>query len=440
MKKKIVSLLMTGVLAAAMLAGCGSQEAPAEAAPTEAPAAEQEAAPAAEPAAEEAAAEDVDYGSGEIKVWVAENAVAFTNDQLAAFTGAHPEFAGYTFTVEPVGEGDAANNMINDVTAGADIYTFAQDQLARLVTAGAIESVLDENAEVLKAENDPNAIAASTVGGTLYAYPITSDNTFFLYYDKSVVTDPSTLEGVVEQCEAAGKNFYFQIDSAWYNSAFFYATGCKLDYETDDEGNFTKSDVTYASDEGLVAMREMAELAASSAFQNGSSIDQGTNIGAIVDGTWDSEAAKNLFGDNMGCAALPTFTGSDGNTYQLSGMGGYKLLGVKPQEDDNKLAVCDAAALFLSSEEVQLARYQELGWGPSNTAAFNSAEVQADPVIVAVATQMTYAKPQLQYPEAFWNAAGSLGGDLVSKTLTADSSDDDLKAALDAVQAQLVVE
>ncbi len=440
MKKKIVSLLMTGVLAAAMLAGCGSQEAPAEAAPTEAPAAEQEAAPAAEPAAEEAAAEDVDYGSGEIKVWVAENAVDFTNDQLAAFTGAHPEFAGYTFTVEPVGEGDAANNMINDVTAGADIYTFAQDQLARLVTAGAIESVLDENAEVLKAENDPNAIAASTVGGTLYAYPITSDNTFFLYYDKSVVTDPSTLEGVVEQCEAAGKNFYFQIDSAWYNSAFFYATGCKLDYETDDEGNFTKSDVTYASDEGLVAMREMAELAASSAFQNGSSIDQGTNIGAIVDGTWDSEAAKNLFGDNLGCAALPTFTGSDGKTYQLSGMGGYKLLGVKPQEDDNKLAVCDAAALFLSSEEVQLARYQELGWGPSNTAAFNSAEVQADPVIVAVATQMTYAKPQLQYPEAFWSAAGSLGGDLVSKTLTADSSDDDLKAALDAVQAQLVVE
>ncbi len=441
MKKKIVALLTTGVLAASMLAGCGSTgatEAAPAAAEEAAPAAAEEAAPAA---AEEAApAEDIDYGTGEIKVWVAEAAVDFTIDKLAEFTAENPQFAGYSFTVEPVGEGDAANNMINDVTAGADIFTFAQDQLARLVTAGAVESVLDENADVLSKENDSNAIAAATVGGVLYAYPITSDNTFFLYYDKSVVTDPSTLEGVLEQCEKAGKNFYFQVDSAWYNSSFFYATGCKLDYTTDDEGNFTGSDVTYASDEGLVAFREMADMVASSAFQNGSSIDNGTNIGAIVDGTWDSEAAKNLFGDNMGCAALPTFTGSDGKTYQMSGMGGYKLLGVKPQEDDNKLAVCDAAALFLSSEDVQLARYQELGWGPSNLAAFNSAEVQADPVIVAVSTQMTYAKPQLQYPEAFWSAAGSLGGDLVSKTLTADSSDDDLKAALDAVQAQLVVE
>ncbi|MCR4586835.1 MAG: extracellular solute-binding protein [Lachnospiraceae bacterium] len=441
MKKKLVSLLMTGVLATAMLAGCGSAEVQEAASTAESAVAEvSEAAEVAESVVEEVAEEVTDYGTGDIKVWVAEAAVDFTIAQLAEFTAANPQFAGYTFTVEPVGEGDAANNMINDVTAGADVYTFAQDQLSRLVSAGAIESVLDENAAVLAAENDANAITAATVGGTLYAYPITADNTFFLYYDKSVVTDASTLEGVIEQCEAAGKNFYFQVDSAWYNSSFFYATGCKLDYTTDDNGEFTGSDVTYASAEGLVAFREMADMVASSSFQNGSSISEGTNIGAIVDGTWDSGAAKDLFGDNMGCAALPTFTGSDGKTYQMSGMGGYKLLGVKPQEDELKLAVCDAVALFLSSEDVQLARYKELGWGPSNTAAFNSAEVQADPIIVAVATQMTYAKPQLQYPEAFWNAAGSLGGDLVSKTLTADSSDDDLTAALQAVQDQIAVQ
>jgi arabinogalactan oligomer/maltooligosaccharide transport system substrate-binding protein len=41
--------------------------------------------------------------------------------------------------------------------------------------------------------------------------------------------------------------------------------------------------------------------------------------------------------DNFACAKLPSFTGSDGNTYQLSGFSGYKLLGVKPQEDEDKL-------------------------------------------------------------------------------------------------------
>ncbi|MBQ8031543.1 MAG: extracellular solute-binding protein, partial [Butyrivibrio sp.] len=104
--------------------------------------------------------------------------------------------SGYTFTVEAVGEGDAAGNMITDVEAGADIYAFAQDQIARLVTAGALEVVEDSNAEVVKSENDAGAVAAATVGGTLYAYPLTSDNGYFLYYDKSVVTDPSTLEGI----------------------------------------------------------------------------------------------------------------------------------------------------------------------------------------------------------------------------------------------------
>ncbi|MBQ5376782.1 MAG: sugar ABC transporter substrate-binding protein, partial [Lachnospiraceae bacterium] len=135
MKKKLVAGLMSATMAMTLLAGCGST---AEAPAADAPAAE-EAAPAAEetPAAEEAAEEITDYGTGDIKVWVAENTVEFTQNKIKEWQDANPQFAGYTVTVEPVGEGDAAGNMITDVEAGADIYAFAQDQIARLVTAGA---------------------------------------------------------------------------------------------------------------------------------------------------------------------------------------------------------------------------------------------------------------------------------------------------------------
>ena len=278
MKKKLVSVLMTAAMGATLLAGCGNAQEAAQTAQDTAETVAETATEAAEVVEEaaEAAEEITDYGTGDIKIWVADNVVDFTNEQIKAFQDAHPEFSGYTFTVEAVGEGDAAGNMITDVEAGADIYAFAQDQIARLVTAGALEVVEDSNAEAVKAENDAGAVGAATVGGTLYAYPLTSDNGYFLYYDKSVVTDPSTLEGIIADCEAAGKNFYFEINSGWYQTAFFFGAGAELTYDTDDSGNFTKCNSTYASDAGVVALKKIAEVASSKAFQNGSAISNAT--------------------------------------------------------------------------------------------------------------------------------------------------------------------
>ncbi|MBR2256965.1 MAG: extracellular solute-binding protein [Blautia sp.] len=366
----------------------------------------------------------------EIKVWVADNTVEFTKAQTEAFKEAYPDFADYDITVEPVGEGDAAGNMITDVSAGADIFVFAQDQIARLVTAGALEEVAPDNVEAVVADNDAGAVGAATVGETLYAYPMTSDNGYFLYYDKSVVSDPSTLEGIIADCEAAGKNFYMEINSGWYQTAFFFGTGAELTYDTDDSGNFTACNASYASDAGLVALKKMIELKASTAFQNGSAVGEATKVGAIVDGTWDSSAAQDLFGENYACAKLPTFTGADGEIYQMSGFGGFKLLGVKPQEDMDKLDACDALASFLSSGDVQLARYEAVGWGPSNLEAQKSDIVQADVALSALAEQLAYTVPQGQYPGEYWTLATSLGDSIISGELTPDTSDDDLMAVL----------
>ena len=113
---------------------------------------------------------------GEIKVWVADAAVEFTKAQIDAFKAAHTEYANMTVTVEPMGEGDAATAMITDVESGADIYGFAQDQLARLVAANALEEVAPDNVPLVTAENDAGSVAAATLGDVMYAYPITSDN------------------------------------------------------------------------------------------------------------------------------------------------------------------------------------------------------------------------------------------------------------------------
>ena len=356
--------------------------------------------------------------SGDLKVWVADAAVDFTNQQVEAFKAANPDFADMTVTVEAVGEGDAAGKVITDVDAAADIFGFAQDQLARIVAAGAIEIVEPTNGEAVKAENDAGAVAAVTMGDELYAYPLTSDNGYFLYYDKSVVTDPSTLEGILADCEAAGKSFYMEINSGWYQTAFFFGAGCTLTYDSDNEGNLTACNVDYASENGLKALKSMIKLASSPAFVNGSSISNATNVAAIVDGTWDSEAAKELFGDNYAAAKLPTVDG-----YQMSGFGGFKMLGVKPQEDEAKLAACDALAAWLCSGDVQLARYEALGWGPSNLAAQQSDAVKADVALSALADQLQYTIPQGQYPGDYWSLATGLGDNIIGHKY--DGADDE---------------
>ena len=119
--------------------------------------------------------------SGDLKIWVSEASVPFTQEQVEAFKAANPEYADMTVTIEAVGEGDAAGNVITDVEAAADIFGFAQDQLGRLVAAGALVDVEPENAEKVKAENDAGSVGAVTLGDTMYAYPMTSDNGYFLY-------------------------------------------------------------------------------------------------------------------------------------------------------------------------------------------------------------------------------------------------------------------
>lgn len=384
MKKKLLSLLLVAAMGVSMLVGCGGTAGTSE-------------------------DEKLDYTGVEIKVWVADNVVDFTTQQIEAWKTANPEMKDIVVTVEAVGEGDAAGKVTTDVVGSADIYGFAQDQIARLVAAGALMQIGGDYATAVKTNNDAGSVGAATVADKLYAFPITSDNGYFMYYDKSVITDVSSLESLLSQCENAGKNFHFELNSAWYNAAFFFAAGCKADYTTasatDADGNaitiFDSSDITYASDNGVSAVKAMMTLASSTAFVNGSAVDGATNAAVIVSGTWNKDAAVKLFGDNLACAKLPTAS-IDGKDVQLSGMGGFKLLGVKPQTDRAKAAACLSLASYLSSEEVQLARFNAVGWGPSNLNAQKNEAVASDIALKALGEQLAFSVAQGQYPDGFW--------------------------------------
>lgn len=441
MKKRVLAFVMSTAMVASVLTACGSSSDDGGAADNSAATTDNSASTdnSAATTDNSASTETMDYGSGSIKIWVPDAVVDTTQTLVDSFFAEHSDMSGYTVTIEPMGEGDAAGNVITDVDAAPDIYAFAQDQLARLVAAGGLTTINGDYATFVKESNDAGAVSAAMVGDECYAFPVTSDNGYFLYYDKSVVTDPSTLDAILADCEAAGKNFYFDTGS-WYQTAFFFGNGCDMSFETDTDGNFTGINCTYDTPEGLQALKAIIKMSESPSYQDGSSVGDAVNWAAIVDGTWDSASAKEILGDNYACAKLPTFTVVDesGNEkqVQLGGFGGFKLMGVKPQSETGKLVVCLELAKYLTDTDAQLARYNAVGWGPSNLTAQQDSAVQADEALSALGEQLQYTVPQGQYPGEYWSEADALGETICGGNFS-NYSDDELMEELTAFSEKM---
>ena len=374
-------------------------------------------------------------GEYAITVWVPQAAVELTQKQIDEFNESNEFGVKFNATIQEVSEADAATNMITDVEAGGDIFFFAQDQFARLVKAAALSKLGAAAAETVKAANDDSVVAAGTAGEDLYAYPLTSDNGYFMYYDKSVIpeADLDSLEKLIADCEEQGKYFAFELQtSAWYLASFFFGAGCKSVWTTDNDGNFSSVDDDFNSDKGLIAAKGIEKLVKSPCHVSSSQASEFANGAAIVvTGTWDYENVKNALGDNMGATDLPSFE-VDGQQYHLGSFNGCKLLGVKPQTDAKKGAALHKLAQFLTDEKHQMERFETLAWGPANKVDQASEAVQANPALAALLAQNAYSVPQGQIPDPWWDVAKVIGDEIKNATDEAG-----LKAALENYETKL---
>jgi len=345
----------------------------------------------------------------DVTIWVSEleGVKDLTQKQVDAFNAANDDIK-INATIEGVSEGEAATQMITDVETGADVFCFAQDQLARLIQSGALASLGSGTATKVKTENSDGSVACATFGDVLYAFPLTDDNGYFMYYDKSVVPETAvdSLEDIIKACEDNNKLFCFMLEgSAWYTASFFFGTGCVSDWTTDSDGNFTEVNDTFNSAAGLVAMEGLQKLVKSSAYHDSSSAsDFSSGAAVVVSGTWDYPTAKAALGDNFGVADLPSFT-VNGKSYHLGSFNGCKLMGMKPQTDAEKASAIQRLAYYLSGEEAQKARFEQFGWGPSNKAVASTDAVKSDPTLTALAAQNAFAKPQGQIHGSWWDIA-----------------------------------
>ena len=362
-----------------------------------------------------------------LKVWEGQDDQELLKELCEAYAAAHPE-NNYTFQYGVVGTADASARYLEDPAAAADVFVYPDDQLIRLAQADALYEVT-RNHDAIVAANSQGSVNAATYQGALLGYPMTSDNGYFLFYDKSVLTeeDVKTLDGILAAAEKAGKQFNFDIANGWYLAAFFLGNGCTI---TLDENGRQICD--FNSEKGVEAAKAAAALCASPAFLPG---DQniltgtiGESVCAGVCGTWVADAVKERLGDNYAAVKLPTFT-VNGQQVQMGSFGGCKILGVNTQSAYPVEAM--NLAEFLTSEESQLRRFEVRGYGPSNVNAAKSEAIAADPALSALAAQSDYAVTQLIIGD-FWTPATAFGNALIADPAV------DVKPLLDQWVAQTI--
>ena len=373
-----------------------------------------------------------DSGSYSIKVWVDTKITSLTEAQINNFAAASGGKYTITAQVQPMSEGESATKMLQDVSSGADIFIFAQDQLSRLKTSNALSALGSSLESHLKTIHSSDSVAAASIDDKMYAFPTTSDNGYFLYYDKSVLSseDVKDMDTMLAKLKASKKKLNFDRKNGFYAASYFLATGCYSNWTIDPKtGSFLDYDDNFNSEHGIKAGMAYRALADNSVVATKSTWTN--SAGAIVTGVWEYEYIKSQFGDNLVCAELPSFkVGSE--SVHMSSFDGYKLMGVKPQADKKKASVCRKLAEYLTNADNQLARFKQNAWGPTAIAASENPDVKAHPALAALAAQHVHATQQSQCPGAWFNSLGGLAGSIAT-----NSTESDIQALLDNYEAGL---
>ena len=352
-----------------------------------------------------------------LRVWVGANEdIDWINGVIENFKAAHPDNT-YNIEVGVQTEGDCSKVVLNDPTAAADVYTFADDQFNSLYNAQALmEVVIDP--ETIIAENTPGSIAAATgLDGKLYAYPATADNGYFMFYNKEYFTeeDVQTLDGMMAKAAEAGKKVGFPMSNGWYIYAFFKGAG--LDMVVNDDGvtNSCNWNATDTPITGAQVVEALLQIATNPGFVEADSdpFVAGVKDGSIiagVSGTWNANVAEETWGENYAATKLPTFTVGD-EQVQMASFAGYKLVGVNAYSENVGDAMDFAA--FMTNEASQISRFEMRGQGPSNISAASSEAVQSAPAIAALSAQSAYADVQ-RVANQYWDPAAALGKIIVN--------------------------
>jgi arabinogalactan oligomer/maltooligosaccharide transport system substrate-binding protein len=435
MRKKILSLCLATAMVAGCMTGCGSTDSTSSDDTSATGTAGTASNSDSETPAASGEKEDVT-----LTVWGAEEDQTMLQEMIDSFTEENADVANWNISLGAQSESTAKDTVLADVEAAADVYAFADDQLNELVAAGALQAVTLDTDAIIEANGgaDSGSVQAASMDGTLYAYPMTADNGYFMFYNSEYFTeeDVQSLDTMLEVAAAANKKVSMTVDDGWYIYSFFQGAGLTLSLNDDGVTNTCTWNATDGTYTGVDVAEAILAITSNAGFQDNQDADfvSGVKDGTIiagVSGTWNAEVAQETWGDNYAATKLPTYTLA-GDQVQMASFSGYKLIGVNPNSQYAGYAMM--LAEYLTNYDNQVKRFEMRGLGPSNVDAAASDAVQTDPAISALALQSQYATVQ-RVGGNYWDPAATLGAILVGGNADGTDLQTLLDNAVEGIQA-----
>jgi arabinogalactan oligomer/maltooligosaccharide transport system substrate-binding protein len=391
-RRKLTSLLLSVSLVAGVISGCGSSDTQAT----------------DDGQAQASENQDGELEQVDLRIWVEEANFDNLQKMIDSFEQEYAGQADFNIVIEASSDADTRSNVLGDIHNAADIFSMPDDQLYSLIAGGALSPV--ENQSGVKSANLDAAVEAASYNGTLYAYPYSADNGYFLFYNKAYYSDSdvTTLDRILEVAAENEKKFSMEFNSGWYMYAFYGNSGLNFGINDDGVTNYCDWNSTEGSIKGVDVANALLDVTQNVGFKaqpDGdfvTDVQNGTAI-AGISGVWNAVEIEKAWGKNYAACKLPTYT-LKGNQVQMSSFVGYKMFGVNAYSEHLEWA--HKLAEWITNEENQSLRFEERGQGPSNKNAANSDAVNAAPAIAAVIAQSEYGVLQ-RVGNSYWDACTS---------------------------------
>lgn len=362
----------------------------------------------------------------------------------------------YELTYTAHGE-DKIDSEVADWTAetAPDLYSFSCDKSTPLAAAGALATVPEEYAEQMKKTLSETSYASATFNGDLVGYAYTASNGYFTYYDSSlegidaIVHDNKAgnildnIEEWLSYCEKHGKKFAYNLKEAFYTVGALVTFGASFKVEYTRDGAVKKVTSDFASEKGMKAAKMMLKIMKSPALVYTQDAPGVNDVAFCINGAWalsnDSEGNKSAYTDaKVKTTTLPNAT-IDGEKKHIRSFAGTKLYGVNPSKssgNSDRLNALHGIANYLTSDDVQSARFDESQQAPSSKKVSAMDKVTGNAAVSALANQSADGIAQANLPGNIWSAPATFAT-WAFENATNEVSNEDLMTQLQQLDASV---
>lgn len=423
MRKKLISMLLCATMVTTMFVGCGSSS------------------------DNKKADKDASNETVKLTLWGAEGDQDFLKGVVKNFEAAYPD-QKFDIQIGVESESTAKDTVMTDIEAAADVYSFASDQLADLVRAGALANLDDpelsdvyskagKSIDDIKAANVEDSIEAASVDGKLYAFPTSGANTYFLFYDSSVISaeDAASWDTLLAAAKKAGKKVGMTLNSGWYNASFFYGAGFTTGLNEDGTTTMDWNGTSAAGYKGTDVVKSMLDIASDSAFKpitDGKISDTiaSGDLCAVVSGVWDAPNAQKVWGDGYAAVKLPTYTLGD-DQIQMAPAYGYKFEAVNAYSKN--LGWATLLAEYIANEESQTAHFEQVETPPTNKKSLELDSLKENVAVLAATSEGEFGVIQ-NVGGKFWDPTKTFG-EMIAKRKVKSEDEAAIQEMLDNLVA-----